>query len=69
MFTYFYASTKDRKGHTHQYKLQTGEGVPSGHEITDLSVAGRFKLSEIVDSETAQKLNDLFPKKKRNAKA
>jgi len=66
MFRQFYATTKDRKGHEHNYKLAAGEGVPSGHEITNLAVAGRFKLSEIIGEETAKELKELFPVRKGN---
>jgi hypothetical protein len=69
MFHGFYATTKDRKGNEHNYKLRKGEGVPSGHEITDLSVASRFKFSEIIDPEMAKLLKDAFPVKGRRAKA
>lgn len=64
MFHRFYATTKDRKGNEHNYKLSAGEGVPSGHEITNLSVAGRFKFSEIVGDDTAKALKELFPVRK-----
>lgn len=64
MFRQFYATTKDKKGHEHNYKLSTGETVPSGHEITNLSVAGRFKFSEIIDEKTAHALKELFPVRK-----
>lgn len=66
MFHQYYATTKDKKGHEHNYKLNAGEGVPYGHEITDLSVAGRFKLSEIVGEKMAKDLKELFPVKKRD---
>jgi hypothetical protein len=70
MFHSYYATTKDRKNNEHNYKLALGEGVPNGHEITNLSVAGRFKFSEIVDAETAQLLKDMFPvRRSRNASA
>lgn len=64
MFRQFYATTKDKKGHEHNYRLAAGEAVPSGHEITDLSVAGRFKFSEIIDKKTAEDLKALFPVRK-----
>ena len=67
MFHQFYATTKDRKGNEHNYKLRQGEGVPSGHEITSLSVAGRFKFSEMIDEETAKALKNLFPRKATRA--
>lgn len=60
----FYATTKDRKGNEHSYKLNTGEGVPSGHEITSLAVAGRFKFSEIIGDKLAKDLKELFPVRK-----
>jgi|KBSSwiStaDraftv2_1062776.scaffolds.fasta_scaffold17064_5 hypothetical protein len=66
MFHQFYATTKDKKGHEHNYRLPAGEAVPSGHEITDLSVAGRFKFSEIVGDKMAKDLKELFPVKKRD---
>jgi hypothetical protein len=69
MFHQFYATTKDRKGNEHNYKLPAGDGVPNGHEIVNLAVASRFKFSEIIDSETAQLLRDAFPVKVRRAKA
>lgn len=64
MFHKFYATTKDRKGHEHNYKLNAGEGVPSGHEITSLAVASRFKFAEIVGEEMAKDLKELFPVRK-----
>jgi hypothetical protein len=66
MFHQYYATTKDRKNHEHHYKLNAGEGVPAGHEITSLSVAGRFKLSEIIGDDLARDLKELFPVKKRD---
>jgi hypothetical protein len=66
MFHSFYATTKDRKGNEHNYRLPAGTAVPSGHEITNLSVASRFKFSEIVDAETAQLLRDMFPVRGRH---
>jgi hypothetical protein len=66
MFRHFYATTKDRKGHEHNYKLGSGETVPSGHEIVDLSVAGRFKMTEILDEKTVKDLKELFPVRKGN---
>ncbi len=65
MYQYFYASTKDRKGHVHNYKLTNGDTVPSSHEIVDLSVASRFKFSEIIRSDQADALAALFPRKSR----
>jgi hypothetical protein len=65
MFHGFYATTRDRKNNEHNYKLRQGEGVPNGHEITNLAVAGRFKFAEIVDADTAQLLKDMFPKARR----
>jgi len=64
MFRQFYATTKDRKGHEHNYRLGAGETVPNGHEIVNLSVAGRFKFSEILDEKTVQDLKALFPVRK-----
>jgi hypothetical protein len=61
MFHSYYATTKDKKNHEHNYRLPAGEGVPNGHEITNLSVAGRYKFAEIVGKETADLLKDLFP--------
>lgn len=61
MFHQYYATTKDRKGNEHNYRLPAGEAVPKGHEITNLTVAGRFKFSEIVDEETSDLLKNLFP--------
>lgn len=69
MFHQFYATTKDRKGHEHSYKLNAGEGVPSGHEITELSVAGRHKLADILDQETFDLLTYAFNIKGRRASA
>ena len=73
MFHGYYASTKDRKGNEHNYKLASGEAVPSGHEITSLSVASRFKLSEIVDADTAALLKEMAKaqgsRKAKSAKA
>ena len=66
MFHQYYATTKDRKGGEHNYRLPAGDGVPFGHEITNLAVAGRFKFSEIVDEKTVQDLKALFPVKKRD---
>lgn len=67
MFKYFYASTKDRKGNTHNYKLTSGETVPINHEIVDLSVASRFKLSEMLSDEAIDTLNAFVGRKPRNA--
>lgn len=64
MFHQFYATTKDKKGHEHNYRLNAGDPVPQGHEITALSVAGRFKFSEIIGDELAKDLKELFPVKK-----
>lgn len=64
MFHQFYASTKDKKGHEHNYRLPAGEAVPMGHEITNLSVAGRFKFNEILSKENVDLLNSLFPTRK-----
>jgi hypothetical protein len=61
MFRYFYASTKDRKGNTHNYKLPAGEAIPKGHEITDLSVAGQFPMTELLSNEELLILKDAFP--------
>jgi hypothetical protein len=71
MFHQYYATTKDKKGHEHNYKLNAGEGVPNGHEITDLSVAGRFKFAEIIDEDTYDLLTSAYriKGKGRNAKA
>jgi hypothetical protein len=70
MFHSFYATTKDRKGNEHNYRLPAGTGVPSGHEITNLSVASRFKLSDIVDAETYELLVAMSSKgKAHRAKA
>ncbi len=66
MFRQYYATTKDKKGHEHNYKLHAGETVPYGHEIMDLSVAGRFKFSEILDKKTVEDLKALFPIRKGN---
>lgn len=66
MFRQFYATTKDRKGHEHRYRLAAEETIPGGHEIIDLSVAGRFKFSEILDQKTVEDLKALFPVKKRD---
>jgi hypothetical protein len=52
MFHRFYATTKDKSGKEHNFKLSAGEGVPIGHEITDLSVAGRFKFADVIDKDT-----------------
>ena len=60
MFQSFYATTKDKKGHEHSYRLKAGEGIPQGHEITDLSVAGRFKFADIIDAETYALLMDVY---------
>lgn len=48
MFHAYYATTKDRKGNEHNYKLPAGEGVPNGHEITNLAVASRYKLTDFL---------------------
>lgn len=70
MFHSYYASTKDKKSHEHNYRIPAGEGVPNGHEITNLAVAGKFKFAEIVGPEMAQLLKDMYPVRgKRNAKA
>jgi hypothetical protein len=70
MFHQFYATTKDKSGHEHTYKLSAGEGVPKGHEITDLSVASRFKFADIIGNDLAKELKELFPvRKDRRAKA
>jgi hypothetical protein len=66
MFSYFYASTVDSKGRAHQYKLSLGEGVPNGHEIVGLSVAGYFPAAELVDPEQLAALTRAFPQVKRN---
>jgi len=60
MFHQFYATTRDKKGHEHNYRLPAGEGVPNGHEITNLAVAGRFKFAEIIDDKMAKDLKELF---------
>lgn len=59
MFYYYYAKTKDRKGNEHNYKLPSGIGIPKGHEITDLSIADRWKVSEIIGPETETLLREL----------
>jgi len=64
MFKYFYATTKDKKGGEHNYKLGAGDTVPSGHEITDLSVAGRFKLVDMLKPEDRDLLEAMSSKKK-----
>jgi len=70
MFHSYYVSTKDKKNHEHNYRLPAGEGVPTGHEITNLAVAGKHKFSDIIDPETAQLLKDAFPtRRNRNASA
>lgn len=69
MFHQFYATTKDRKGHEHNYKLPAGEGVPSGHEIESLAVASRWKLAEVLDTETYELLKYAFNLKGRRATA
>jgi hypothetical protein len=68
MFRQFYATTKDRKGHEHNYKLSTGETVPSGHEITNLAVAGRFKFEEMLKPEDRAAL-EMMGSKKKNRRA
>lgn len=70
MFHQFYASTKDRKGHEHNFKLSAGEGVPKGHEIMSLAVAGRWKFAEVIGDSLAKDLKELFPvRKNRRASA
>jgi len=60
----FYATTKDKKGHEHNYRLDQNEPVPYGHEIVDLSLAGRFKFTEIIGEKMAKDLKELFPVRK-----
>ena len=70
MFHAYYATTKDRKGNEHNYKLPAGEGVPSGHEITNLSVASRYNFAEFLDEDSAAALFMMSSKgKARRAKA
>lgn len=57
----FYATTKDKKGNEHNYRLSSGETVPFGHEIVDLALAGRFKFAEIIGDKMARDLKVLFP--------
>ncbi len=59
MYKYYYASTKDRRGHTHNYKLTANETVPVSHEIVNLSVASTFKFSELVSADVAAKMREL----------
>jgi hypothetical protein len=68
MFHEFYATTKDKKNHEHHYRLPAGEGVPSGHEITALSVAGRFKFADILKPEDREVL-ELMGSKKKGSRA
>lgn len=60
----FYATTKDKKGHEHNYRLGPGETVPYGHEIVDLALAGRFKFAELIGDKMAKDLKELFPVRK-----
>jgi hypothetical protein len=69
MFHSFYATTKDRKGNEHNYRLPAGTGVPSGHEITSLTVGSRFKLSDIVDADTYELLVAMSSKGKASRAA
>lgn len=64
MFRQFYVTTKDRKGGEHNYKLDSGDTVPSGQEIVNLAVAGRFKFSEVIGEQMTKDLKELFPTKK-----
>lgn len=71
MFHYLYVSTLDRKKNTHQYKLPAGEAAPTGHEITDLRVAGQFPLIDLMSLYDAAALATMFPqpgKKRRQPK-
>jgi hypothetical protein len=61
MFQSFYITTKDRKGHSHQYRLIGGEAVPSGHEVVDLKRAGHYPLTAFISKDDVQALKDLFP--------
>ncbi len=56
MFRSFYAVTKDRKGGIHQYRLNTGEGVPRGEEIVNLKVAGQFNIDEFLSTRDVEKM-------------
>lgn len=68
MFHSYYVTTKDRKGREHNYKLMKGDGVPSGHEITNLSVGSQFKVSDILDPSTVELLKSAFPVTRRSRK-
>lgn len=68
MFHGFYATTKDRKNHEHNYRLQAGEGVPNGHEITNLAVASRWKLFDVLSQEDQELLLAMSSKGNRATK-
>jgi hypothetical protein len=75
MFHYFYATTKDKKGGIHQYKLRQGDPVPRGHEITGLAVADTWKFADLLSNVDLPKVyNAAGPRKgrkrtKKNASA
>lgn len=69
MFQSYYVSTRDRKNHEHNYRLPKGEGVPAGHEITNLSVAGRFSFADILGEEQSDLLRYAFGVKKNRKKS
>lgn|SRR5262245_29529678 len=48
MFTTIYVTTKDDKGHRHEYRQPPTEAVPSGHDVVNIRKAGEFRLSEII---------------------
>lgn len=51
-----YVTTKDEKGHGHNYRLPVTETVPEGHEITGVRVAGTVRFRELLSPADQEKL-------------
>lgn len=59
MFKHVYVSTKDRKGHTHNYKLTGDQTVPAGEEVTDVRLPSQ-NLREMLHPDVVAKLTATY---------
>lgn len=48
MFRTLYLTTRDQRGHRHEYRQPVNEEVPSGHEIVNARTAGEFRLADML---------------------
>ena len=59
MFKHVYVSTKDRKGHTHNYKLTGDQTIPAGEEVTDVRLPSQ-NLREMLHPDVVAKLTAAY---------